>query len=107
MEIQQKVILFPHLKTFKISSTSKMKSLEVSYKKVDIIKSLTKSDPLQKWKTIMTKRINGAEIEIYHVRTDENLLAASLTIDSTNYDIGEIGYGNMEDFDQTVRIVLL
>ncbi|MBA9083790.1 hypothetical protein FHR92_000233 [Fontibacillus solani] len=55
----------------------------------------------------MTKRINGVEIEIYHVRTDENLLAASLTIDSTNYDIGEIGYGNMEDFDQTVRIVLL
>lgn len=80
------------------SSTSKMESLELSYKKVDIVNSLMELDPSQKWKTTMTKRINGAEIEIYHVRTDENLLAASLTIDSTNYGIGEIGYGNMEDF---------
>ncbi|MBA9083794.1 hypothetical protein FHR92_000237 [Fontibacillus solani] len=42
------------------TTVSKMESLEASYKKVDIVKSLKKLDPSQKGQTIETKEINGA-----------------------------------------------
>ncbi|WP_229753648.1 M15 family metallopeptidase [Paenibacillus segetis] len=78
--------------------TSIEDSVEIVYKQVEGLKPLGQASSSQKGEVIATKKVNNTKVEIYRVRGDEHVLAASISVGSTNYDIGEIGYGNMADF---------
>lgn len=81
-------------------------SVVVIFKEIEVVKFLEIADDTEIGEVIHTEEVNNTEIKIYRAGSDKDILKASIFIGQSSYNIGEIGYGNIENFKIEVVDVL-